>query len=135
MKYLKLFICFCLSTSVFAQAQKESFKSEILKDSREISIYTPPNFNKKDKKEYPLLLILDGNYLFDPIHGIISYSSYWEEVPEMIIVAVNFKNFEAMEMSSNWKIKLQYFSFSIICRGMQRGSEKMHAGAEGKNKI
>ena len=95
MRYLILFVCFYYSTSIFGQIQKESFKSEVLKDTREVIIYTPPKFNKKDKKEYPLLLILDGNYLFDPIHGIISYSSYWEEVPEMIMVAVNFKNFEA----------------------------------------
>ncbi len=94
MKKIILFLVFLYSTFSFGQIIKEQFKSEILGGTREISIYTPPGYNKKEKKEYPLLLVLDANYLFDPIQGIVSYSSYWEEVPDMIIIGVHFKNFE-----------------------------------------
>lgn len=95
-KTLLLFILF-LSLSSFSQVINEKFESRVLGETREINIYTPPNYNKKDKKEYPLLLILDGNYLFDPFQGIVSFSSYWEEVPDMIIASVRFKDFQGRD--------------------------------------
>jgi predicted alpha/beta superfamily hydrolase len=97
MKKITLLFLFLSYFSATAQTTKETFESSILGETRELSIYTPPGYNPKDKKEYPLLLVLDGNYLFDPFKGIVSYSSYWQEVPDMIIVGVHFTDFKARE--------------------------------------
>ncbi len=93
----KSFILALLFITLFSNAQvtTQKIKSEILGEERELSIYIPPGYNVKDKKEYPLLLVLDGNYMFDPIKGIVSYSSYWEEVPDMVIVGVHFIDFKS----------------------------------------
>ena len=34
------------------------------------------------------MVVLDGDYLFEPVAGNVDYYSYWEDVPEMIVVGV-----------------------------------------------
>ena len=32
---------------------------------------------------------MDGEYLLDPFSGILKYGAYWDDLPEMIIVAIH----------------------------------------------
>jgi enterochelin esterase-like enzyme len=41
------------------------------------------------RKKYPLLLLLDGEYLLEPFTGVLSYAYYWDELPEVIVVALD----------------------------------------------
>jgi predicted alpha/beta superfamily hydrolase len=88
-----VFFLLC-SISVFAQKTVEDFKSEKLEESREIGIGLPQNYAKNVEKRYPLLLLLDGDYLFDPFSGTLTYGAYWEDLPETIVVGIgqNKKN-------------------------------------------
>ncbi|HLT34102.1 MAG TPA: alpha/beta hydrolase-fold protein [Aquaticitalea sp.] len=67
----------------------EPFQSTKLGASREIKIQLPRNYNPEEKTEYPLIIVLDGDYLFEPIIGNVDYQSYWGEMPKCIIVGVN----------------------------------------------
>ena len=40
------------------------------------------------KKHIPLILVLDGDYLFEPFSGCVDYLSYWDEIPEAIVVGI-----------------------------------------------
>jgi predicted alpha/beta superfamily hydrolase len=40
-------------------------------------------------KKYPLLIVLDGDYLFDPFQGALNYGAYWDDLPEVIIVGIS----------------------------------------------
>ena len=40
-------------------------------------------------KNYPLIVVFDGDYLFEVVAGNIDYSSYWQDMPEAIVVGVN----------------------------------------------
>ena len=73
----------------FSQTIYESFESEFLSDSRELKIQLPRNYNKNIKKEYPLIIVLDGDYMFEAVSGSVDYLSYWGDIPEAIIVGVN----------------------------------------------
>lgn len=72
-----------------AQTIYETIASEKLGETRELKIQLPRNYDKNTEKSYPVMIVLDGDYLFEPVAGIVDYYSYWEDMPEMIVVGVN----------------------------------------------
>lgn len=89
MKYFITFIAFAIvSFSSFSQTFTKKIKSISLDALREIKIKLPKSYDKNPDKEYPLILTLDGDYLFDPIVGNVNYFSYWEDMPECIVVGI-----------------------------------------------
>jgi predicted alpha/beta superfamily hydrolase len=89
MKKLVLFIIIVISCNGFAQKVRDSILSQKMDKYRYLSVSLPPSFNKDLKKTYPLLFLLDGDYLFDPFQGAISYGNFWEDLPEVIIVGID----------------------------------------------
>ena len=88
--YLLLLIAFC--TAGFSQKMTDTIRSKKLGIEREIYIHLPPSYKEETKKTYPLLLLLDGNYLFDPVIGTLNYANYWDDLPEIIVVGIDQKN-------------------------------------------
>lgn len=82
-----LFFVFSFIT-VSSQAIYEKFESGKLEGSRNLKIQLPRNYNPEDKKEYPLVLVMDGDYLFEPVAGNVDYQAYWEDIPECIVVGI-----------------------------------------------
>jgi predicted alpha/beta superfamily hydrolase len=74
---------------VFSQPIYKTIESKILRQKREIKIQLPRNYNANVKKSYPVIYVLDGDYLFEPVAGNVDYYSYWEDMPESIVVGVN----------------------------------------------
>lgn len=72
-----------------AQAIYKSLDSKILGQERQIKIQLPRNYEKNTEKNYPVVLVLDGDYLFEPIAGNVDYFSYWDDIPEAIVVGIN----------------------------------------------
>ena len=87
MKQVLLLLLF--STSVFSQKTTESFVSNKLGASREITIGLPVAYEQNPTKKYPILILLDGDYLFDPFFGALNYGAYWEDLPETIIIGIS----------------------------------------------
>lgn len=90
MKQALLFFFF--SISLFAQKTTELIKSSKLGETREIIVSLPSSYETSPNKRYPILLLLDGDYLFDPFQGALKYGEYWDDLPETIIVGINQKN-------------------------------------------
>jgi predicted alpha/beta superfamily hydrolase len=78
---------FC-TTSLFAQTQYEYIESGQL-GSRELKIQLPRNYQENQEKFYPLVLVLDGDFLFEVVAGNVDYTSYWEDMPEALVVGIN----------------------------------------------
>jgi len=57
-------------------------------ESRQIKIQLPRNYNQSEK-QYPVIIVFDGDYLFEPFAGNVDYLSYWEIIPEAIVVGIN----------------------------------------------
>jgi len=72
-----------------AQVKYESFQSVKLGESRQLKVQLPRNYNDNLDKKYPLVVVLDGDYLFEAVAGNTDYYSYWEDMPEAIVVGVN----------------------------------------------
>ena len=88
-KHLFLLIVSFSFSSIFAQFKLDTITSARLKEDRVISISLPYSYGKEKNKKYPLLLLLDGNYLFEPFSGALKYGNYWDELPEVITVAID----------------------------------------------
>ena len=73
----------------FSQTIYENFESDILNETRELKIQLPRNYDENSLKKYPLIIVLDGDYMFEAVSGSVDYLSYWGNIPESIIVGVN----------------------------------------------
>lgn len=90
MKQLSLFTLVLLfSLPLTSQVIYEPFESSKLEGSRDIKIQLPRNYDAEDDTLYPLVIVLDGDYLFEPVVGNTDYQSYWEDIPNCIVVGVN----------------------------------------------
>ena len=90
MKHL-IYTCVLLLIAQFSNAQVlyEAFDSQKLGESREIKIQLPRGYDNNTDKSYPIVLVLDGDYLFEIVAGNVDYYSYWEDMPESIVVGIN----------------------------------------------
>ncbi len=88
MKKIFLLVLISFSISGFCQKFRDSIVSKKLDKTRNLIISLPPSYKKDSKKSYPLLVLLDGDYLFDAFYGALSYGNYWDDLPEVIIVGV-----------------------------------------------
>ena len=78
-----------ISLSLFAQKSVESFDSKVLGEKRQITIGLPTNYENNSNKKYPILVLLDGEYLFEPFYGALNYGAYWDDLPETIIIGIS----------------------------------------------
>ena len=88
-KHISLLVLFLITLNVNSQVIYEPFQSTKLGQTRDIKIQLPRNYNPEEKVEYPLIIVLDGDYLFEPVTGNVDYQSYWGEMPKCIVVGVN----------------------------------------------
>ncbi|WP_282134668.1 alpha/beta hydrolase [Seonamhaeicola maritimus] len=85
--FVVLFFCSIIWPN--AQVKYETFQSPKLGEERQIKIQLPRGYSSNDDKVYPLFVVLDGDYLFEAVAGNVDYYSYWEDMPEAIVVGVN----------------------------------------------
>ncbi|MFE3871344.1 alpha/beta hydrolase [Flavobacterium sp. ZS1P70] len=100
MKQILLLLFF--SISVFSQKTTQPFDSQKLGASREITIGLPASYEKNPNKKYPILILLDGDYLFDPFYGALNYGAYWDDLPETIVVGINQNKNDERVNDSNY---------------------------------
>jgi predicted alpha/beta superfamily hydrolase len=87
-KLLLLPLCILLWQVSFSQPIYEEFNSAKLGEVRKLKIQLPRNYDANTEKKYPIVLVLDADYLFEPVAGTVDYFSYWEDMPESIVVGV-----------------------------------------------
>lgn len=78
-------LCLCLGLS--AQVTREIFESFKLQERRDVSYYFPENYDKE--KKYPLIVVLDGDYLFDQVVANAKFYSQFHGMPQSIVVGVH----------------------------------------------
>jgi hypothetical protein len=81
--------------SIFSFSQKsvlDTIYSKKLNEKRVIQISLPPSYAKNKNQKYPILVLLDGDFLFDAYSGALSYGNYWDDLPEVILVGIHQNN-------------------------------------------
>lgn len=83
---LHLFLFVFLYSGVYAQVKQEIFESFKLQERRDVKYYFPEDYTP-DKK-YPLVVVLDGEYLFDQVVATSKFYSRFQGMPQAIIVGI-----------------------------------------------
>ncbi|GLB47956.1 alpha/beta hydrolase [Neptunitalea lumnitzerae] len=99
MKKILLILPFLCSLITNAQVFTEEIESGILEEKRTLKIHIPANYTETEV--YPLIIVLDADYLFDPVVANINYLSYFNEMPEAIVVGVNQFESRYQDMESD----------------------------------
>lgn len=89
MKHLLFVFIFLISIHIQAQVKYESIESYKLGSTRQIKIQLPRGYDQNVGKKYPLFVVLDGDYMFEAVAGNTDYYSYWEDIPDAIVVGIN----------------------------------------------
>jgi len=89
MKKVLLFTCaLLLCGTVISQVKREKFESRKLNSTRELKIQLPANYDPDSDLKHPVIIVFDGEYLFEPVSGQVSFQTHFDEMPESIIVGI-----------------------------------------------
>lgn len=88
-KKLLFLLVLAMPNLLFSQVTYKNLFSSKLGSERELKIQLPRNYDENKEKSYPVMIVMDGDYLFEPVAGNVDYYSYWEDIPEMIVVGIN----------------------------------------------
>jgi uncharacterized protein len=100
MKYTLLLLFFTITS--FSQKTTESFTSTKLGETRALTIGLPASYEQNSTKQYPILILLDGDYLFDPFFGALNYGAYWDDLPETIVIGISQNKNDERTADSNY---------------------------------
>jgi predicted alpha/beta superfamily hydrolase len=89
MKHLFIVLLTFFSVSCFSQIKTINFDSGKLQGKRELYVSLPVSYEKNPTKRYPLLILMDGDYLLNPFLGTLTYGAHWDDLPEVIIVGIS----------------------------------------------
>ena len=98
MKNIIFVFAILMAYNASSQISTDTIASEKLKENRVISVSLPPSYKKDKDKKFPILVLLDGDYLFDPVNGALKYGYFWDDLPEIIVIAIHQNKNNEREM-------------------------------------
>ena len=78
--------------SLYVSRLNDTILSKYLNEKRAIEIQLPRSYEIEVDKNYPLMIVLDGDYMFNIVSGSVDYLSYWGDIPENLVVGINQKD-------------------------------------------
>ena len=78
--------------SLYVSRVNDTILSKYLNEKRAIEIQLPRSYKIEVDKNYPLMIVLDGDYMFNIVSGSVDYLSYWGDIPENLVVGINQKD-------------------------------------------
>ena len=95
--------------SLFVSKINDTIVSKVLSENRAFEIQLPRSFNRDNKTKYPLIIVMDGDHLFNMVSGTVDYLSYWGDVPENIVLGIKqidsrFKDSSVLDNINNTPI-------------------------------
>ena len=67
--------------SLYVYRVNDTILSKYLNEKRAIEIQLPRSYEIEVDKNYPLMIVLDGDYMFNIVAGSVDYLSYWGDIP------------------------------------------------------
>lgn len=96
MNYKSLLLTLLMAATMYSQPNIVDVPSRFF-GTRTVTVQTPTFYDENEKKTYPLIILLDGEYLMDPFRGTMSYTSFWDDLPQVIIVGVEHDGAEGRQ--------------------------------------
>ncbi len=73
---------------LFAQITYDEIASSKLNAVRQLKIKLPNDYNPDSELIHPLIIVFDGDYLFEPVVGQLQFQTYFDDMPSSIVVGV-----------------------------------------------
>ncbi|WP_339752102.1 alpha/beta hydrolase-fold protein [uncultured Winogradskyella sp.] len=87
-KTILIVLACILCTPLLAQISYDEISSSKLNVVRQLKIKLPKNYDPTSELKYPLIIVFDGDYLFEPVTGLVDFQTYFDDMPGSIIVGV-----------------------------------------------
>ncbi|WP_179021632.1 alpha/beta hydrolase-fold protein [Winogradskyella forsetii] len=71
-----------------AQVSYKEISSARLSSERQLKIKLPKDYDPKGDKKYPVIIVFDGDYLFEPVAGQVDFQTYFDDMPSSIVVGI-----------------------------------------------
>ena len=71
-----------------AQVTYEEIASSRLSSVRKLKIKLPKDYDSKADEKYPVIIVFDGDYLFEPVAGQVDFQTYFDNMPGAIVVGI-----------------------------------------------
>lgn len=81
-----------LTAQQIVLGNKYEIESTVLEETRSYSVYLPPSYGENLLKTYPVIYLMDGDYNFLYVSGLVEQiSAIGGKIPEMIVVGLSDK--------------------------------------------
>lgn len=87
MRNVSVLLALLFSVISYSQVTQEIFESFKLQERRDVHYYFPENMD--EDKKYPLVIVLDGEFLFEQVVATSKYYSRFHGMPQSIVVGVD----------------------------------------------
>lgn len=87
-KALLVLFALCCSTFSFSQTIYETYESKKLNSVRKLKIKLPKDYDENSSRLHPVVIVFDGDYLFEPVSGQIDFQTYFDDMPSSIVVGI-----------------------------------------------
>jgi len=87
-KTIVLVLTCVLFNPIWAQISYDEISSLNLNATRQLKIKLPKNYDPLSDLKHPLIIVFDGDYLFEPVAGQVDFQTYFDDMPGSIIVGV-----------------------------------------------
>jgi predicted alpha/beta superfamily hydrolase len=87
-KTILIVLACLLCTPILAQISYDEISSSKLNVVRQLKIKLPKNYDPSSELKHPLIIVFDGDYLFEPVIGQVDFQTYFDDMPGSIIVGV-----------------------------------------------
>lgn len=87
-KAITLLFTMILSLTISAQVSYEELFSYELNQTRKLKIKLPKNYDENSELKHPVIVVFDGDYLFEPVVGQVDFQTYFDDMPGSIVVGV-----------------------------------------------
>ncbi|MTE26225.1 alpha/beta hydrolase [Winogradskyella ouciana] len=87
-KTILIVLAFIFCMPLCAQISYDEINSSKLNSVRQLKIKLPKDYDPSSEIKYPLIIVFDGDYLFEPIAGQVDFQTYFDDMPSSIIVGV-----------------------------------------------
>lgn len=87
MRYVSIIFALLFGVVSYSQTTQEIFESFKLQERRDVHYYFPEKMD--ENKKYPLIIVLDGEYLFEQVVASSKFYSRFHGMPQSIVVGID----------------------------------------------
>ncbi len=87
-KALLLLLTLLCSSVIVSQTIYETYESKKLNSVRKLKIKLPKDYDENSSRLHPVVIVFDGDYLFEPVAGQIDFQTYFDDMPSSIVVGI-----------------------------------------------